>query len=230
MRIDADTTLSPGSFEAAIRGAGGDALRGGRSGGRRADNAFVAVRRRGIMPRQPAPWASACSTAPRSRHATRRSSMALARAAIVDFDVHHGNGSQDIFWSDPSVMYCSTHEMPLYPGTGARDERGEFDTIVNAPLRSGDGGEKFREAFESVILRGCAAFAPDIVIISAGFDAHMRDPLASLNLEEPDYTWVTPKADGGGGCLRAGPDRSRRWKAATTCRVSRNPPPPTLPP
>ena len=79
----------------------------------------------------------------------RRSSTALERVAIVDFDVHHGNGSQEIFWSDPTVMYCSTHEMPLYPGTGAAGERGEHDTIVNAPLRAGDGGEEFRAAFES---------------------------------------------------------------------------------
>ena len=84
-----------------------------------------------------------------SRRAMRRSSTASTRVAIVDFDVHHGNGTQEIFWSDPTVMYCSTHEMPLYPGTGAASERGEHNNIVNAPLRAGDGGEKFREAFET---------------------------------------------------------------------------------
>jgi acetoin utilization deacetylase AcuC-like enzyme len=115
------------------------------------------------------------------------------RAAIVDFDVHHGNGSQDIFWADKSVMYCSTHQMPLYPGTGAVSERGEFNTIVNAPLSPGDGGDAFREAFQTVILPRLKAFKPDILIISAGFDAHQRDPLANLNLVEADYTWATQK-------------------------------------
>ena len=117
----------------------------------------------------------------------------VERAAIVDFDVHHGNGSQDIFWSDKSVMYCSTHEMPLYPGTGAIGERGEFNTIVNAPLSAGDGGDAFREAFETVILPRLREFKPDFLIISAGFDAHTRDPLANLNLVEADYSWVTKK-------------------------------------
>jgi len=113
--------------------------------------------------------------------------------AIVDFDVHHGNGTQEIFWSDPTVMYCSTHEMPLYPGTGARSERGEHNTIVNAPLRAGDGGEAFRAAFEQTILPRLREFAPDLVVTSAGFDAHLRDPLANLNLVESDYAWVTQK-------------------------------------
>jgi acetoin utilization deacetylase AcuC-like enzyme len=113
------------------------------------------------------------------------------RVAIVDFDVHHGNGSQEIFWSDPTVMYASTHEMPLYPGTGAPSERGAHNTVVNAPLRAGDGGERFREAFEAVILPRVSAFAPDFLVISAGFDAHMRDPLAHLNLLEPDFAWAT---------------------------------------
>jgi len=120
-------------------------------------------------------------------------SLVVALAAIFDFDVHHGNGSQDIFLSDNSVMYCSTHEMPLYPGTGAVRERGEFNTIVNAPLSAGDGGEAFREAFETVILPRLREFKPDFLIISAGFDAHTRDPLANLNLVEADYSWVTKK-------------------------------------
>src|SRR5207245_2291505 len=126
-----------------------------------------------------------------ARHAQRR--HGLGRVAVVDFDVHHGNGTQDIFWSDPSVMYCSTHQMPLYPGTGAVSERGEHNTIVNAPLRAGDGGDEFREAFETVILPRLAGFKPDLIIISAGFDAHMRDPLANLNLTEEDFAWVTRK-------------------------------------
>jgi acetoin utilization deacetylase AcuC-like enzyme len=131
------------------------------------------------------------SAAIAARYAQRK--HGLERVAIVDFDVHHGNGSQDIFWSDSSVMYCSTHEMPLYPGTGAITERGMFNNIVNAPLRAGDGGEPFREAFETVILPRLREFKPDILLISAGFDAHTRDPLANLNLVEADFTWVTQK-------------------------------------
>jgi acetoin utilization deacetylase AcuC-like enzyme len=111
--------------------------------------------------------------------------------AIVDFDVHHGNGSQEIFWADPTVMYASTHQMPLYPGTGAASERGEHDNIVNAPLRTGDGGEPFRAAMERVILPRLRDFRPDLVIVSAGFDAHVRDPLASLTFVENDYDWAT---------------------------------------
>ena len=98
------------------------------------------------------------------------------RVAIVDFDVHHGNGTQAIFWSDPNIMYASTHQMPLFPGSGAVDERGEHDQVVNAPLRAGDKGRHFREAFETRLLPRLDDFAPDIVIVSAGFDAHWRDP------------------------------------------------------
>jgi acetoin utilization deacetylase AcuC-like enzyme len=124
-----------------------------------------------------------------ARHAQKR--HGLERVAIVDFDVHHGNGSQEIFWSDPSVMYCSTHQMPLYPGTGAVGERGRHNTIVNAPLRAGDGGKEFRVALEQSILPRLRDFRPELIVISAGFDAHMRDPLANLNLIEPDFGWVT---------------------------------------
>jgi acetoin utilization deacetylase AcuC-like enzyme len=125
--------------------------------------------------------------------AARRAKAAhgAERVAIVDFDVHHGNGTQAIFWDDPGVMYASTHEMPLFPGTGEKTERGGHDQIVNAPLRAGDGGEVFREAFETVLAPRLAAFSPDLIIISAGFDAHRRDPLGDLRLVEADYSWVT---------------------------------------
>ena len=126
-----------------------------------------------------------------ARHAQKR--HGAERVAIVDFDVHHGNGSQEIFWSDATVMYCSTHQMPLYPGTGSRSERGAHDTIVNAPLHPGDGGPQFRDAMMAVILPRLEQFRPDLVIISAGFDAHVRDPLANLNLVEADFAWVTQK-------------------------------------
>jgi acetoin utilization deacetylase AcuC-like enzyme len=124
-----------------------------------------------------------------ARHA--QAAHGAERVAIVDFDVHHGNGTQHIFWADKSVLYASTHEMPLYPGTGARSERGDYDQIVNVPLSAGDGGETFREAFEVAILPRVAAFAPDLIIISAGFDAHYRDPLGNLQLTEADFAWAT---------------------------------------
>src|SRR5690606_3950393 len=123
-----------------------------------------------------------------ARHAQRK--HGAERVAIVDWDVHHGNGTQDIFWDDPSVLYCSTHQMPLYPGTGALTEIGAGN-IVNAPLSAGDGGEAFREAFRSRILPALDAFRPDLIIVSAGFDAHHRDPLAELNLVENDFDWAT---------------------------------------
>jgi acetoin utilization deacetylase AcuC-like enzyme len=114
------------------------------------------------------------------------------RIAVVDFDVHHGNGTQDIFWSDKGLFFGSTHQMPLYPGTGAVNETG-VGNIWNAPLRPGDGGELFKEAFESRILPALRNFAPDVVLISAGFDAHKDDPLANLQLTEPDFGWATAK-------------------------------------
>jgi acetoin utilization deacetylase AcuC-like enzyme len=159
----------------------------------KAANAFVAVRPPGHHTETARPMGFCLfnNAAIAARHAQKK--HGAERVAIIDFDVHHGNGSQDIFWDDASVMYCSTHEMPLYPGTGAVGERGEHDNIVNAPLRAGDGGEVFREAVATAILPRLSAFGPDLVVISAGFDAHMRDPLANLNLLEADYAWVTQK-------------------------------------
>ncbi len=193
VRLDADTSMSPGSFEAALRAAGGavhavDEVMEGR-----AKNAFVSTRPPGHHTETARPMGFCLfnNAAIAARHAQKR--HGAERAAVVDFDVHHGNGSQDIFWSDRSVMYCSTHQMPLYPGTGAVNERGEHNTVVNAPLRPGDGGAEFRAAFDSVILPRLKDFKPDLIVISAGFDAHQRDPLANLNLLEDDFDWATRK-------------------------------------
>jgi acetoin utilization deacetylase AcuC-like enzyme len=193
VRLDADTTMSPGSFEAALRAAGGAVHAVDEVMGESVANAFVATRPPGHHAETAVPMGFCLfnNAAIAARHA--QSQHGAERVAIVDFDVHHGNGTQDIFWSDPSVMYCSTHQMPLYPGTGAVSERGEHNSIVNAPLRPGDGGDRFRAAFETAILPRLRDFRPDLVIISAGFDAHMRDPLANLNLTEPDFAWATQK-------------------------------------
>jgi acetoin utilization deacetylase AcuC-like enzyme len=193
VRVDADTTMSPGTWEAAMRGVGGacqavDEVMSGKVG-----NAFSASR----PPGHHAETARAMgfclfnNAAVAARYAQQV--HGAERVAIVDFDVHHGNGTQDIFWADPTVMYCSTHQMPLYPGSGAANERGEANTIVNAPLAAGDGGDEFREAMDLAILPRVESFRPDLVIISAGFDAHARDPLGGLNLVEADFAWATVK-------------------------------------
>ena len=191
--LDGDTSMSPGTWEAVMRGVGGavTATEAVMSGTHK--NAFVAVRPPGHHAEinKPMGFCFFDNVAIAARHAQRK--FGIGRAAIVDFDVHHGNGTQDIFWADKSVMYCSTHQMPLFPGTGARGERGEHDTIVNAPLASEDGSLEFRSAFENLILPQLTKFSPELVIISAGFDAHYRDPLASLNLRAEDFAWVTRK-------------------------------------
>ncbi len=193
VRIDADTVMSPGTFEAALRGVGAavqavdEVMRGDVA------NAFCAMRPPGHHAEKATPMGFCFfnNAAIAARHAQK--AHGAERVAIVDWDVHHGNGTQDICWDDPTILYCSTHEMPLYPGTGAPSERGEHGTIVNVALSSGDGGEQFREAVDEAILPRVESFRPDLVVISAGFDAHWRDPLASLNLTEADFAWATKR-------------------------------------
>jgi acetoin utilization deacetylase AcuC-like enzyme len=191
--LDGDTSMSPGTWEAVMRGVGGavaatDAVMAGN-----ADNAFVAMRPPGHHAEinKPMGFCFFDHAAIAARHAQRK--YGIARAAVVDFDVHHGNGTQDIFWADPTMMYCSTHQMPLFPGTGSSGERGEHDTIVNAPLKPNDGSARFRAAFDNLILPQLTKFAPELIVISAGFDAHRRDPLANINLDAEDFGWVTRK-------------------------------------
>src|ERR1700753_618370 len=191
--LDGDTSMSPGTWEAVMRAVGGavaatDAVMTGAH-----HNAFVATRPPGhhAETARPMGFCFFDHAAIAARHAQRK--FGIARAAVVDFDVHHGNGTQDIFWADPTMMYCSTHQMPLFPGTGASGERGEHDTVVNAPLAPDDGSAKFRAAFENVILPQLQKFSPELIVISAGFDAHFRDPLASINLKAEDFGWVTRK-------------------------------------
>ncbi|MEM8812967.1 MAG: histone deacetylase family protein [Pseudomonadota bacterium] len=192
IRIDADTTMSPGSWEAAVRAVGGachavdEVVQG------LAKNAFCALRPPGHHAEADRAMGFCLfnSAAIAARHAQRK--WGLERVAIIDFDVHHGNGTQDIFYNDPTVFYGSTHQMPLYPGTGARSETGAGN-IVNAPLRPDDGGDAFRAAMNEVVLPRLSSFKPDLVIVSAGFDAHFLDPLAQLNLDAPDFDWITRK-------------------------------------
>ncbi len=190
--LDPDTVMSPGTLEAALRAvgaatAGVDAVFRGE-----ADNVFCALRPPGhhAESRRAMGFCFFNQAAIAAHYARDR--YDAERVAVVDFDVHHGNGTQDIFWFDPDLFYGSTHQMPLYPGTGSVQETGAGN-IFNAPLRAGDGSEQFREAMNSVILPALDVFAPDLVIISAGFDAHHRDPLGSLQLAEEDFAWITLK-------------------------------------
>ena len=189
--VDADTVLSPGSGIAAIRAAGAllsavDAIMAGQ-----ADRAFCAVRPPGHHA-EPARGMGFCifnNVAIGAAHAL--AAHGLERVAIVDFDVHHGNGTQAAFYDKPAVLFGCSHQMPLYPGTGAPSETGSAGTILNVPLSPGDGGAEFRTAMQGAVLPRIAAFEPDLLLISAGFDAHMRDPLAQLNLVEDDFAWAT---------------------------------------
>ncbi len=190
VRIDGDTSMSPRSFEAALHaiGAANAAVDDVFAG--RADNVFVAARPPGHHAEKVTAMGFCLfnNAAIAARHAQK--AHGVERVAIVDWDVHHGNGTQDIFWDDPTVLYASTHQMPLYPGTGARDETGAGN-VFNAPLSPNSGSDLFREAFRSVVLPALENFRPELVIVSAGFDAHHRDPLAEINLTEDDFDWAT---------------------------------------
>ncbi|WP_395664389.1 histone deacetylase family protein [Methylocella sp.] len=186
-----DVVMSPGTWEALSHSVGGTVVAVDDVMRRRCKNAFIAMR----PPGHHAETARAMGfcffnlAAIAARRA--QSAHGAERVAIVDFDVHHGNGTQEIFWSDKSVLYASTHQFPLYPGTGAADERGAHDNIVNAPLAENAGSRVFREAMTEKILPRVRAFSPDLIVISAGFDAHRFDPIGGLHLEVADFTWIT---------------------------------------
>ncbi|MGD9670480.1 MAG: histone deacetylase family protein [Hyphomicrobiaceae bacterium] len=192
VHLDPDTVMSPGSWQAALRAVGAgleavDRVMDPNSGTR---NAFCQVRPCGhhAEAQRAMGFCLFSNIAIASLYA--RAKHGCERVAVVDFDVHHGNGTQDIFETDKDLFFGSTHQMPLYPGTGALSETG-VGNVFNAPLRSGDGGSAFREAMKSRILPGLRNFSPDIILISAGFDAHRDDPLASLELIEDDFMWIT---------------------------------------
>jgi acetoin utilization deacetylase AcuC-like enzyme len=190
--IDADTILSPASGAAALRAAGAVVAAVDTVVAKAADNAFCAVRPPGHHA-EPERAMGFCLFNNAAIGALRaREVHGLARVAVIDFDVHHGNGTQAAFETDGSLFYASTHQYPLYPGTGAASETG-VGNIVNVPLRPMSGSGQFRLAVSQRILPALDAFRPELVLVSAGFDAHKNDPLAQLMLEDGDYTWVTEK-------------------------------------
>jgi len=190
VRLDEDTLMSPASAEAALRAAGAlvaavDAVMAGTT-----TRAFCAVRPPGhhATPDTAMGFCLFNNVAVGAAHAL--AAHGLKRVAIADFDVHHGNGTQDIFQREPRVLFVSSHQQPLYPGTGNPDEQG-VGNIVNAPLSSGEGSYEFRTLWNDALLPKLHAFKPQLVLISAGFDAHQRDPLANLQLQTEDYAWIT---------------------------------------
>jgi acetoin utilization deacetylase AcuC-like enzyme len=190
--VDGDTIMSAGSMEAALRavGAGLDAVDAVMTEGSGIKNVFCQVRPPGhhAEAERAMGFCFFNSVAVAAHYA--RTKYGAERIAVVDFDVHHGNGTQDIFWSDKNLLFASTHQMPLYPGSGALNETG-VGNIWNAPIRAGDTGTEFSEAVRTRILPALHNFAPDLLIISAGFDAHRDDPLANVKLVEADFLWVT---------------------------------------
>jgi acetoin utilization deacetylase AcuC-like enzyme len=189
--LDADTVVSPGSGEAALRAAGAvcaavDAVMAGE-----VRNAFCAVRPPGhhAEPDRPMGFCLFNNVAVAAAHA--RAVHGLRRIAVIDFDVHHGNGTEAVALADPALFYASTHQWPLYPGTGSSRQQGPAGNIVNACLRPGAGGPEFRHAVQTQILPALERFDPELVLVSAGFDAHFADPLAQLQLTEDDYGWIT---------------------------------------
>jgi acetoin utilization deacetylase AcuC-like enzyme len=189
--IDPDTVMSPGTDEAIRRGAGALVLAVDEVMAGKTQSAFCAVRPPGhhAERRRAMGFCFVNNVAVAAFHA--RTVHAVKKVAVVDFDVHHGNGTQDIFWDDPALFFASTHQYPHYPGTGAADDVGAHNNVVNVPLPPGTDGGSFRKSFERYVLPALDSFAPDLILISAGFDAHKDDPLSNMGLEEDDFAWTT---------------------------------------
>lgn len=189
-QFDADTFMGPSSLEAALRAAGGaiaavDAVYAGE-----ADNAFIAARPPGhhAEPERAMGFCFFNNAAIAALHARTHGAV---RVAVVDFDVHHGNGTEAAFWHDENAFFASSHEWPQYPGTGRTSDRGAYDNIFNAPLTTGEDGDAFRQAWGDRLLPALSDFDPDFIVISAGFDGHAADPLGGLSLTEADFAWAT---------------------------------------
>lgn len=190
-RIDGDTFLSPGSLDAAFRAAGAavravDMVLGGR-----AANAFCATRPPGHHAETDTAMGFCLfgNAALAARHALDH--HGLARVAVVDFDVHHGNGTQELLWDEGRALVVTSQQMPLWPGSGRPDETGAHGNIVNLPLAPGTGGIEMRAAWRGTAFERLRGFRPELIVISAGFDAHVDDPLANLNWETDDFAWLT---------------------------------------
>lgn len=189
--LDADTWLSPGSLDAAFRGAGAvvravDMVLGGE-----APNAFAAVRPPGHHAEKDTAMGFCLfgNAALAAKHALDH--HGLDRVAVVDFDVHHGNGTQDLLWDEPRALLITSQQMPLWPGSGRPDETGAHNNIINIPLPPESGGMLMRREYQMQAFPRLQAFKPELIIISAGFDAHSDDPLAALNWETDDFAWIT---------------------------------------
>ena len=190
-QMDADTWLSPGSVTAALHAVGGACAALDAVLAAEAQNAFLAARPPGHHAESETAMGfcllgTVAIAALRALHHHN-----LPRVAIVDFDVHHGNGTQDLLWNEPRALFCSSHQMPLYPGSGSPAEKGAHGQIVNVPLSEGSGGGVMRAAYETLIFPRIAAWKPDLILISAGFDAHAADPLAGLEWQAEDFAWLT---------------------------------------
>ncbi|WP_207540664.1 histone deacetylase family protein [Sabulicella rubraurantiaca] len=188
--LDADTVMNAHTARASLLAAGAAAMAAGEVCSGRVRRAFCATRPPGhhAERRRPMGFCLFANAVVAAREA--QANHGIGRVAILDFDVHHGNGTQDVVKDDPSILFCSSHQMPLYPGTGAAHERG-CGNVVNAPLPPGANGEAFRAAWSNHLLPAIRAFAPELIVVSAGFDAHARDPLAQLRLTEADFEWIS---------------------------------------